>query len=49
MKNAGNAGLTVQRLGDAEPWLPPSETRVVQGSMTPSSDGDEREKRMSTV
>ncbi|KAF6819499.1 hypothetical protein CSOJ01_01242 [Colletotrichum sojae] len=49
MKDAGNAGLTVQRLGDAEPWLPPTETRGMQGSMTPSSDGDEREKKMSTT
>ncbi|ROT35294.1 hypothetical protein SODALDRAFT_337340 [Sodiomyces alkalinus F11] len=24
-KNPGNAGLTVQRLGDADPWLPPHE------------------------
>ncbi|KAL0942137.1 uncharacterized protein CTRU02_200023 [Colletotrichum truncatum] len=44
MKNAGNAGLTVQRLGDAEPWLPPNELQRTEDNRTPSSDGDLREK-----
>ncbi|KAK1983153.1 hypothetical protein LZ30DRAFT_589029 [Colletotrichum cereale] len=44
MKNAGNAGLTVQRLGDAEPWLPPVELRRSEHSRTPSSDEDMGEK-----
>ncbi|KAL2758752.1 hypothetical protein ACRALDRAFT_1080449 [Sodiomyces alcalophilus JCM 7366] len=41
-KNPGNAGLTVQRLGDAEPWLPPherpgaSDKPQEQGSPMPS-------------
>ncbi|TDZ14407.1 hypothetical protein Cob_v012746 [Colletotrichum orbiculare MAFF 240422] len=45
--DAGNAGLTVQRLGDAEPWLPPSEIQRLQDTRSPSSDGDAGEKRMS--
>ncbi|KAF9882426.1 hypothetical protein CkaCkLH20_00462 [Colletotrichum karsti] len=50
MKNAGNAGLTVQRLGDAEPWLPPCELQRMENTMTPSTDGggDLREKRVSS-
>ncbi|KAL3302605.1 microtubule associated protein [Colletotrichum asianum] len=48
MKNAGSAGLTAQRLGDAEPWLPPNELRRIEDNSTPSSDGDMREKRVSS-
>ncbi|GJC85253.1 hypothetical protein ColLi_08091 [Colletotrichum liriopes] len=44
MKNAGNAGLTVQRLGDAEPWLPPVGLQRSEHSRTPSSDEEMREK-----
>ncbi|KAF3807536.1 hypothetical protein GCG54_00011933 [Colletotrichum gloeosporioides] len=49
MKNAGSAGLTAQRLGDAEPWTPPNELRRIEDSSTPSSDGDMREKRVSSL
>jgi hypothetical protein len=28
MKNPGNAGLTVERFGDAEPWIPQENGRV---------------------
>ncbi|CCF38960.1 hypothetical protein CH063_09919 [Colletotrichum higginsianum] len=49
MKNAGNAGLTVQRLGDAEPWLPPVELQRAEHSRTPSLDEDMREKRVSAA
>ncbi|GKT90476.1 hypothetical protein Ct61P_08326 [Colletotrichum tofieldiae] len=49
MKNAGNAGLTVQRLGDAEPWLPPVELQRLEHSRTPSSDDEMREKSVSAA
>ncbi|WYZ41933.1 hypothetical protein EsH8_V_000828 [Colletotrichum jinshuiense] len=44
LKDAGNAGLTAQRLGDAEPWLPPAELQRTEHSSTPSSDGEVGEK-----
>ncbi|KAK1579526.1 uncharacterized protein LY79DRAFT_672436 [Colletotrichum navitas] len=49
MKNAGNAGLTVQRLGDAEPWLPPAEPLQPEHGRTPSSDEDMGEKGVGAV
>ncbi|OLN81155.1 hypothetical protein CCHL11_09527 [Colletotrichum chlorophyti] len=49
MKNAGNAGLTVQRFGDAEPWLPPTELQRAEHSATPSSDEEMREKNVSAA
>ncbi|KAK2043228.1 hypothetical protein LZ31DRAFT_332967 [Colletotrichum somersetense] len=49
MKNAGNAGLTVQRLGDAEPWLPPDELLQSEHGRTPSSDEDMGEKGAGTA
>ncbi|KAK2001576.1 hypothetical protein LX36DRAFT_688720 [Colletotrichum falcatum] len=44
IENAGNAGLTVQRLGDAEPWLPPVELLRSEHGRIPSSDKDVGEK-----
>ena len=43
MRNPGNAGLTVQRLGDAEPWIPPTDsvTEVVQRRKGSGSDDRE--------
>ncbi|KXH31589.1 hypothetical protein CNYM01_12122 [Colletotrichum nymphaeae SA-01] len=49
MKNAGNAGTTVQRLGDAEPWLPPTDSRSSGSSIRPSSDEDVTRKSESAA
>ncbi|KAK2600202.1 hypothetical protein QQS21_005076 [Conoideocrella luteorostrata] len=38
MKNPGNAGLTAQRLGDAEPWSPPELATGKISGATGSSD-----------
>ncbi|KAK1971430.1 hypothetical protein LY78DRAFT_98219 [Colletotrichum sublineola] len=49
MRNAGNAGLTVQRLGDAEPWLPPIELLQSEPSRIPSSSENIGEKSVSAA
>ena len=32
MRQPGNEGLTVQRVGDANPWVKPDESQESQGS-----------------